>query len=121
VRSTYVTVHNPETGESRTFAPDEDLPGWAEEIVREGNPDVLRDEGEEDSGRPVPGPSQNSVQDLIGSTEGAEDDLMYLKKDRLLEVAEATGADSVSDANTKAEIVAAIRETGYDGDGSDLE
>lgn len=33
MRNTYVTLHNPDTGESRTFAPEEKLPRWAQEAL----------------------------------------------------------------------------------------
>jgi hypothetical protein len=63
-RNTYVTVHNPETGESKTFAPDDELPDWASDAIT--NPDVHDTEEKEQA--PVPGPSQ-SVDDLIGEPE----------------------------------------------------
>jgi hypothetical protein len=116
--NTNVTVHNPESGESATFGPNDDLPGWAEKIVKAGNPDVLKDAEEQDE-TPVPGPSQAEA-DLIGSPGGGEDPLMGRTKADLVAAAEQVGAADVSDSNTKAELVAAIRATGYDGDGSDL-
>jgi hypothetical protein len=112
-RQSYVTVHNPETGESQTFGPDDELPSWAEEIVKEGNPDAFASPAEEDQA-PVPGPSQGE-DDLIGDASG-EDSLMRRNKDDLLALAEQEGAASVSDSNTKAEIASAIRATGYDGE-----
>lgn len=100
MRNTYVTLHNPDTGESRTFAPEEKLPRWAQEALT--NPDVY------DAPREEP--------DLIGGV----DPLMERNKAELLNASEQWGVEGVSDSNTKAEIVEAIRSAGYDGDGSDL-
>jgi len=108
-RTSYVTVHNLETGETRTLAPDDDLPDWADDKVMP-NPDIYEEAKEQ---APTPGPSQG-VEDLIG--DPSEDSLMKQSKGDLLTLAEDEGADSVSDSNTKAEIVSAIRATGYDGE-----
>lgn len=100
MRNTYVTIHNPETGESRTFAPDEDLPDWAQDGLT--NPDVYD----------VP-----ADDDLIG---GGEDPLMKRTHDDLVKASDLWEATGVSKSNTKAELAAAIRAAGYEGDGSDL-
>lgn len=102
----YITVTNPETGESKTFAPDEDLPDWAVEIIQDGNPDALLDSSEKD-------------QDLIG-TPVEEDPLMKRTHDDLVKGAEQWGAEGVSYNNKKADLAAAIRAAGYEGDGTDL-
>ena len=118
MRSGHVTAHNLETGETKTFAPGDDLPDWAEKFIKEGNPDALQDAEEKDQA-PVPGPSQG--EDLIGNPSGGDDDpLMKRSKDDLVTGAEQWSAQGVSDSNTKAELAAAIRTAGYEGDGSDL-
>ncbi len=66
-RNTYVTAHNPETGESGTFGPDDDLPGWADKAIT--NKDVYETPKEDQA--PVPGPSQGA-EDLIGGGEEEE-------------------------------------------------
>jgi hypothetical protein len=113
--NTHVTVTNTDTGESKTFSPDDDLPDWAAKIVKEGNSGVLETPDEEDQA-PTPGPSQSVGDDLIGDAGGSEDSLMKRSKDDLVTLAEQEGAQGVSDSNTKAELAAAIRATGYDGE-----
>lgn len=114
--NTNVTVHNLDTGESGTFGPDDELPSWAADLIT--NEDVYDDTEAEDA--PVPGPSQ-AEGDLIGQTGGGSDDpLMKRSKDDLVAGAEEWGAEGVTDSNNKAELAAAIRAAGYEGDGSDL-
>lgn len=109
--NTNVTVHNLDNGESGTFGPGDELPAWAEEAIT--NPDVWEDVTEEE--------------DIIGGDEEEEeeeeeedDPLMKRTKDDLLLASIQWDVEGVSENNTKAEISAAIRAAGYEGDGSDL-
>lgn len=109
MRSGYITVHHPETGESKTYGPEDELPDWAEEIIQEGNPQALLDDSD---------PSTEES-DLIGGGP-EEDPLMKRTHVELVLASEQWDATGVSASNKKAELVAAIRAAGYEGDGSDL-
>ncbi len=65
--TTNVTVHNPETGESRTFGPDDDVPAWATKLITNENVYKTPDEDQ----APVPGPGQGEA-DLIGDVDGGD-------------------------------------------------
>lgn len=141
----FVTVHNPETGESVTFETGDVLPDWAEALVT--NPDVFETEGgaEDSSDSTVPPSTPEAVaddpdatddpdadtdgagDDLGGSDAATDDDpetiyegddaLMALTKAELLAIAEEWDCE-VSDRDTKAVIAAAIRDSGYDAEES---
>lgn len=73
MRSSSITVHNPDTGESKTFGPEDELPAWATKAVKAGNPDALKDVDDPDE-VPTPGPGQTEADDLIGGgDEGGEE------------------------------------------------
>lgn len=119
MRANHITVTDQETGQSRTFGPNEDLPSWAEKIIQKGNPDALLEVPEDEDEAATPG-SGLTADDLIGVPGGDEDPLMKRTHDDLVMGASQWGAEGVSASNKKAELAAAIRAAGYEGDGTDL-
>jgi hypothetical protein len=117
--NTHVHIPHPETGAAVDFGPGDDLPEWAVDAIT--NPDVWDTGEDEADDGPVPGPSQRRESRSGFTPEGDDDPLAGLSKTALLAAAEAWDADGVSDKSNRAQIAAALRAAGYEGDGSDLD